>query len=146
MSEFHAAVGLRSLAKLSMNLKNRRASAKYLMSAFKKIEPKIEFQTIPVGTTSTYYVLSAYIDSTKLGYTRDQLHDFFYKQGIMTRKYFFPALHEQTAYKKFAPKKGSLPVTDMVTRSLLSLPLYSHISKEDMNRVIKTFADFKATI
>jgi len=145
MSEFHAAIGLRSLAKLKVNLKNRRAKAKYFMSKLKKIEPGLQFQSVPTGFASTYYILTICIDPA-LGYTRDQLHDYLLKADIQTRKYFYPPLHVQPPYKKFAPKKGVLPVTELVTNRVLALPMYSHISKADMDRIVAEFVAFKSTI
>ena len=142
MSEFHAAVGLRSLAKLPANLKNRHAKAQYLLAGLKKIEPKLRFQIIPPHTTTTYYIFSIYIDPSVLGYTRDMLFDFFATQGISARKYFYPPLHKQTAYAGVSVKKGSLVVTDTVAESVLSLPLYSHIAKGDMDRVLHAFKEF----
>jgi dTDP-4-amino-4,6-dideoxygalactose transaminase len=147
MSEFHAAIGLRSFVKLGKNLKDRGVRAQYLISHLKNIEPGLQFQSVPAdSTTTTRYILAVFIDPTKLGYTRDDVHAFFQKQGIATRKYFYPPLHIQETYKRFAPKKGSLPVTERISQNILSLPLYSHMSKEEMNRVIKTFRDFKSTI
>lgn len=142
MSEFHAAIGLRSLAKLSTNLKNRQSKASYVISRLKKIEPRLQFQLIPQGTTTTYYILSVYVDPTVLGYTRDKLFNFFAMHGIATRKYFYPPLHKQTTYQNFSPLKKSLFVTEDVAENVLSLPLYSHISKADVDRVIVAFKEF----
>ncbi|MGC9602339.1 MAG: DegT/DnrJ/EryC1/StrS family aminotransferase [Minisyncoccia bacterium] len=142
MSEFHAAIGLRSFAKLAANLKNRRSRAERLIEGFKKIEPKMQFQAVPAHTSTTRYILSAYIDPGLLGYTRDQLFDFFASRNIATRKYFYPPLHRQDTYRAFAPKNAALPVTENVAHRVLSLPLYSHISKEDLDRIIGTFREF----
>jgi dTDP-4-amino-4,6-dideoxygalactose transaminase len=142
MSEFHAAIGLRSLAKLDSNLSNRLSRARSLMSRITKVEPGVQFQTIPSGTTTTYYILSAYIDPHRVGFTRDQVHDFFAKRGISTRKYFFPPLHKQTAYKHLAKKTKPLPITDDVAARVLSLPLYSHLAKKDLDRIVSTFEEF----
>ena len=66
----------------------------------------------------------------------------------MTRKYFYPALHKQTTYKGkgMKSKKGNLSVTEAVSDNVLALPLYSDISKEEMDRVIRAFGEFTATI
>src|SRR3989344_4179482 len=128
MSEFHAAIGLRSLKKLPQNLKNRRAKAAYLAAALRSIEPELIFQKVPAGYRRTYYIFSVRIDPKKLGYTRDELHDFLAARGIRSRRYFSPPLHMQPTYKAFAPKKGLLTATDTVSHTVLALPLYSHIT------------------
>ncbi len=146
MSEFHAAIGLRSFAKLAKNLKDRRSKAAYLIERLKKIEPRLVFQTIPQGSTTTYYILSVLINPKVLGYTRDELHNYLKGENIATRKYFFPPLHTQPPYKKYAPRGYTLPVTEYVANNILALPLYSHITKADMDRVVGAFRKFKDTI
>jgi dTDP-4-amino-4,6-dideoxygalactose transaminase len=141
MSELHAAVGLRSLAKLSTNLKNRANRAQYLMTKLQAIEPNVRFQFVPAHITTTRYVLSAYIDPHELGYNRDMLHAFFAQHDIRTRKYFYPPLHTQTVYGRFA-KRGAYPITDQISSNVLSLPLYSHMSKNDMDRIVNVFRMF----
>ncbi len=140
MPELSAAVGLRSLGKLSANLKSRRGAAAYLIKGLTKAEPKLRFQKIPSGAQTTFKDLSVYVDRKVLGFTRDELHDYFTKHGVMTRKYFFPPLHKMRAYKH--ARKGGLAVTERVASNVLSLPMYSHLTKGDMNRIIKTFKDF----
>jgi len=142
MPELSAAVGLRSLQKLPANLKRRRAAARYLTVQMQKIEPILHFQTVPKGVETTYKDLSVYIDPTVLGYTRDALHDFFASRGIMTRKYFYPPLHRMRAYKAHHDSVNALPVTEHVAKNVLSLPMYAHLTKVDMNRIIKTFKEF----
>lgn len=142
MPELNAAIGLRSLAKLSTNLKRRRAAARQLTAAFMKIEPRLRFQAVPKGVETTYKDLSVRIDPGVLGYTRDDLYDFFASQGIMTRKYFYPPLHTMRAYKSYHVSDRALPVTDRIASSVLSLPLYSHLAKGDIQRIIKAFKDF----
>ncbi len=141
MPELSAAIGLRSLQKLPVNLKRRRAAARRLTAHILKIEPRLRFQTVPKGVETTYKDLSVYIDPKVLGYTRDHLHDFFASRGIMTRKYFYPPLHRMRAYKHHH-RGRALPVTERVASNVLSLPMYAHLTKGDMNRIIKTFKEF----
>jgi dTDP-4-amino-4,6-dideoxygalactose transaminase len=142
LSEFHAAVGLRSFAMFPANLKNRRVKAAYLINALKKLEPRLEFQFIPKDVTTTYYILSTRIDKALLGYSRDELHDFLKQAGILTRKYFYPPIHRQAPYKKYVRSGGVLPVTNEVTDSVLALPLFSHITKKELDAVIAGFRSF----
>jgi dTDP-4-amino-4,6-dideoxygalactose transaminase len=134
-------VGLRSFAKLSQNLKRRRSSAEKIKSQFLKIEPKLRFQHIPESVETTYKDLSVYIDPKVLGYTRDELHDFFKERGVATRKYFYPPLHLMRAYKDFKTPHA-LPVTERIATSVLSLPMYAHLSKSDIRYIVSVFKEF----
>ncbi len=140
MSEFHAAIGLLSLKDLDKNLKRRRASAEYFKKQMLKAEPLLEFQKIPKSVETTYKDLSLYVDPKVLGYTRDELNDHFFSEGVITRKYFYPALHKHVTYRSH--KKPRVPVTEMVSSRVLSLPLYSHISRADIDRAVSVFKKF----
>jgi dTDP-4-amino-4,6-dideoxygalactose transaminase len=139
MSEFHAAIALLSLKALSRNLKRRIKSAEYFKAQMLKVDPRLKFQKIPKDVETNYKDLSVYIDP-KLGYTRDELNEYLEKEGVITRKYFFPSLHTHVTY---APKaRVRLPHTEQITSGVLSLPLYSHISKEDIDYVVSVFKKF----
>ncbi len=142
MPELSAAIGLRSLQKLPDNLKRRRVAARYLTAQMLKIEPKLRFQTVPADVETTYKDLSVHIDPQTLGYTRDHLYEFFSARGIITRKYFYPPLHRMRAYKAHHDSARALPVTEYVAKNALSLPMYAHLTKADMDRIIKTFKEF----
>ena len=142
MSEFHAAVGLRSLAKLDSNLKRRNAMAAYYMKKLRAIDPQIGFQQIDPSVRTTYKDFSLYIDPDRLGYTRDQLCNFLAAQGITAKKYFYPPLHLQKAYAPWRSQDKRLPITNTIATRVLSLPLYSHISKQEVDTVIAAIRAF----
>lgn len=142
MPDLSAAVGLCSLEKLNINLKRRRVAARYLTAGLLKIEPRLRFQAIQKNVETTFKDLSIHVDPHLLGYSRDELHEFFSSKNIMTRKYFYPPLHQIQAYKKYFSPDHKLPVTEHIASGVLSLPMYSHLTKTDMNRIIKTFKDF----
>ena len=83
MSEFNAALGLRSFAKLEANLKRRRANARAMEEGLLEIEPRLRFQKIPADVVTNYKDLSVVIDAAKLGYTRDELYDFLFVRPAM---------------------------------------------------------------
>lgn len=139
MSEFNAALGLVSLKDLPKNLTSRRAMAEYFKKKMRACEPRLCFQHIPHGVETTYKDLSVLIDPA-LGYSRDELQEFFEKQNIETRKYFFPPLHKHATYA--GAKSDSLSTTERVASQVLSLPLYSHITKKEVDAVVSTFKKF----
>jgi dTDP-4-amino-4,6-dideoxygalactose transaminase len=140
MSELHAAVGVISLKSLNKNLKRRISQAEYFKKGLMKIEPRLQFQKIPDSIKTNYKDLSVRIRPDVLGYTREDLQAYFTSKGVMTRSYFHPALH---TFATYAPhKKPNVPVTDIVSAEALSLPLYSHITKDDIDYVLRAFKEF----
>jgi dTDP-4-amino-4,6-dideoxygalactose transaminase len=140
MSELHAAAGVVSLKSLNKNLKRRISQAEYFKKGLMKIEPRLQFQKIPDSIKTNYKDLSVRIRPDVLGYTREDLQAYFTSKGVMTRSYFHPALH---TFATYAPhKKPNVPVTDIVSAEALSLPLYSHITKDDIDYVLRAFKEF----
>src|SRR3989344_8368455 len=141
MSEFHAIIGLESLDHIGKNLKSRISAVNYFKNKLSKLDPNIEFQKINDGGQSTFKDFSLYIDPSKIGYNRNQLHDHLLAHGIVSKKYFYPPLHLQHTYALHKPNY-ELPITDKVSESVLSLPLFSHISKKEIDTVISKIKNF----
>ena len=59
--------------------------------------------------------------------------------GIQT-SIFYPSIHRFTAYKERFPGV-SLPITELASRTELTLPLYPHMSFEDQDRVVKALSE-----
>lgn len=53
------------------------------------------------------------------------------REGIETRRYFWPALHDLPAYRG----QFDLPVTDEVAQSILCLPLHSHMEPSVLDHI-----------
>ncbi|MBI4362107.1 MAG: DegT/DnrJ/EryC1/StrS family aminotransferase [Euryarchaeota archaeon] len=128
MSELHALLALQSLKMLEKNVERRNRLAALYRKELGKL-PGLTFQKILLGNRSTCKDFSVVIDPQKFGLTRDQVAKALDAEHIMTRKYFFPPLHRMTAYRHHAPPEGSLPETDHLSRNILSLPLYSHMTE-----------------
>jgi dTDP-4-amino-4,6-dideoxygalactose transaminase len=57
-------------------------------------------------------------------------------RGIQTKRYFYPPVHEQTLLQR-VPHRVSERMEQTVTasREALALPLYSHMTPEQVDRV-----------
>lgn len=61
---------------------------------------------------------------------------------IPTMVYYPKALHEQTAYKSLNYPEGSSPVTEVLSESVLSLPIHPYITEEEINKVVDCIVEF----
>src|SRR6185312_1039476 len=61
------------------------------------------------------------------------------EQGIQT-SIFYPSIHRFTAYRERFPGL-SLPITELASRTELTLPLYPHMTSEDQDRVLAALAE-----
>jgi dTDP-4-amino-4,6-dideoxygalactose transaminase len=143
MSEFHACLGRHSLAKLDKHVERRQQLAAHFRRELEKL-PGVGFQEVLPGNRASYKDFSITIDGERFGLSRDQLAKALAAENIDTRKYYDPAVHKQTAYRKYAPTEGQLPVTDWLASSSLSLPLWSHMSDETVARICKACARIHA--
>lgn len=142
MSEFHAVMGLESLKNIDKAVKARNEMVKYYKVNLAKIDPTLTFQKINSANLSTYKDFSIFIDPQKSGYHRDALYEFLASKNVITKKYFYPPLHRQQTYLPFNRDNKNLPITNLVSENVLSLPLFSHISKTEVNTVLKTIKSF----
>ena len=69
---------------------------------------------------------------------RDHLVRALSKAGIQTRIHFPYPIHLMEAYQWLGYGRGDLPVTEMVAKEIFSLPLYSGIPTESIEKVIQT--------
>ena len=67
---------------------------------------------------------------------RDQLQAELAQQGISAALHYPVPLHMQKAYESLGLREGSFPVTERVTREILSLPMYPQLTVEQQARVI----------
>ena len=132
MSEFHAAMALESLRKFAGSLERRRYLAGLYRTYLEEI-PGIGFQEVPVGDVSTFKDFTITVDPERLGLTRDTLARALKAEGIDTRRYFDPPVHQQFAYHHLDGEP--LPTTDEVAASVLSLPMFPDLRNEHVERV-----------
>jgi dTDP-4-amino-4,6-dideoxygalactose transaminase len=96
----------------------------------------VPFSDERVGTSSCYVMPVMLEDASRQGELRIALRE---KHGIQT-SLFYPAVHEFTAYRDRYPGL-SLPRTELATRSEVTLPLFSHMTEADQDRVVAALAE-----
>ncbi|MCU0636355.1 MAG: DegT/DnrJ/EryC1/StrS family aminotransferase [Gemmatimonadaceae bacterium] len=69
---------------------------------------------------------------------RDALRDALGKQGIGTGLHYPVPLHLQEAYAHLGYSQGELPITEAAAASLLSLPMFPTLTRDQVERVAAT--------
>jgi dTDP-4-amino-4,6-dideoxygalactose transaminase len=57
------------------------------------------------------------------------------RTGVELRTYFSPPLHQMPAYSHHE-RTGTLPVTDRLTETILSLPMANDMTEEELARIV----------
>ena len=130
MSEANAILGIESLKVLDKNVARRNRMARLYKKLLGKL-PGISFQEIDRADQSSFKDFSIYVDREVFGLDRDVLCEALLAENIIVKKYFYPPVHLQAAFKDYVrDQKKGLANTIKVSNNVLSLPLYSHIDKE----------------
>jgi dTDP-4-amino-4,6-dideoxygalactose transaminase len=135
MSELHAAVGLLSLR----NAENLVASRLKLIQRYRNRTRRLagcRVQDFPDDRTSSgnYFTL---LVGEGAKTNRDGVYEGLKEAGIQSKRYFFPPVHSQTAFRHRPHRVvGDLPHTWTSSLQSLALPLYSHMTETEQDRVI----------
>lgn len=73
---------------------------------------------------------------------RDELQKYLFNKGVETKIHYPTPIHLQQHCKALGFKKDDFPVTELQAKRILSLPLYSELSNEQVTYVIKTTKSF----
>ncbi len=149
MAEFNAILALKSLEMLEKNVINRQKMVSIYKNRLEKL-PGISFQEIEKDSRSSYKDFAIIINPKDFGLTRDKFYDALNAENIMTKKYFYPAIHHQSAFKPYLKDQNlDLEVTEELSNNILCLPIYSHIEISLVNKicdVIERIYNFRSEI
>ena len=109
----------------------RVKKAGYLSNGLKKI-PGVELPYIAPGAKSVWQM---YVIKVPEG-MRDKLVLELRKKGIGASVHFDPPVHLQSYYSKNF-KKVRLPITEKLSKSVITLPLFPGLTKAELNYVIE---------
>ena len=74
---------------------------------------------------------------------RDELLQYLDENGIGTIIHYPIPPHLSEAYRYLGMKEGDLPITEEYAKTVLSIPLYNGMTKEEQDHVIETINAFK---
>ena len=73
---------------------------------------------------------------------RNELQKFLLQQGTYTNIHYPIPLHLQNSAKELGYKEGDFPNAEEQAKTILSLPIYPHITKEQINAVVENIEAF----
>jgi dTDP-4-amino-4,6-dideoxygalactose transaminase len=137
LDSIQAAVLGVKLKKLDEYAKARNTAAAFYDKAFKD-HPKIQ---TPVRYQKSSHVFHQYTLVTK-DLDRFGLQEYLQKNGIPAMVYYPVALHMQKAYIDPRYKEGDFPVTEMLCKSVISLPMHTELDSDQLEFITQTVLDF----
>lgn len=138
MTTMQAALGLSQLNKIQKVIKMRRKNSHFLTSHFSKLTNVIP----PTELENAFHVYQMYTIKTTSKKFRDELQQHLSEKGIMSKVYFHP-LHLKSHYQKLLGiTKGDLPQTEALADIVLNIPMYPHMTQEELQYMADTITDF----
>lgn len=128
MADIMAAIGLVQLRKIEKMNELRRKHANYLNNGLKDIE-EID---LPVEAKNCKHVYQMY--TIKIKRDRNKFIKGLNEAGIGASVHFDPPVHLQPYYKNL---KGDLRVTEEVANSIVTLPMFPDLKKEEIEYMIE---------
>lgn len=130
MNEFQAAMGLCNLKRVANDIEKRRVLVNQYKDNLSSIGG-ITFVSEQEGVKHNYsYMPIVFEDSNK---SRDKIANILEDNNIFARKYFYPLINNMECYTNF--KDVDLPVATYIADRVLTLPLYSDLEIDDVNRI-----------
>ncbi|MBX9853395.1 MAG: DegT/DnrJ/EryC1/StrS family aminotransferase [Cytophagaceae bacterium] len=96
---------------------------------------------IPERSKDSTHVFHQYTLKIKDG-KRDALKAHLEAKGIPTMVYYPVPIHLQKAFGSLGYKKGDFPVSEKHCESVISLPMHTELTKEELNYIIDNILNF----
>lgn len=135
LDEIQAAILLVKMKYVEEWTKKRIANARYYQQNLEGISHLI------ISKDKTYEK-SVYHTFVIMADHRDQLQNYLKRKGIGTAIHYPIPIHLQEAAKPLGYSYGSLPVTEMQAKKILSLPVYPELNRSQINYIIESIHSF----
>jgi dTDP-4-amino-4,6-dideoxygalactose transaminase len=132
MDDIHSSIGLVQLDKIEADLIKRAEVRELYLSLLKDIPGIIIPFRDYTEFTSNYIFPIALKDGN--AEKRDQIRASLAEAGIQTSIHY-PAVHRFSIYKEYY---SELPVTDYLVDNLITLPMYSNLTEEQVHYICST--------
>lgn len=131
MNEFQAAMGLCNLKHVDSEIAKRKLVVERYVSNLKDLEG-IKLSEEQEGVQGNYAYYPVVFDGYRK--TRDRVLVELKKHDIIARKYFYPLINSFDCYKDKYNDEDT-PVAKYISERVLTLPLYSDLDLEDVDRI-----------
>lgn len=136
MDEIHAAILLVKFKYFEKELEMRKRIAEFYLKNLDNLTPFIKVPKISREFNPCWSVFTI-----RTPY-REALKKFLENKNIQTRIYYEHPLHLQPVYRDLGFKKGDLPITERLSKEVLSLPFFPYLKEEELSYVVECVKEF----
>jgi len=131
-----AAIGIHQLNKIDQFNAIRREYGNMYDEAFSCM-PGIRLHGLDPKAYYTRHIYPIIVDENIIGISRNQFIENLKEFKIGTSVHYIPIHHHPYYQKKLGVKIGDFPETDLIYKGLISLPIYTKMTPDDIKRVSK---------
>jgi len=133
-----AAIGYIQLQKLD-ELNNKRIMlAKYYNDSFSKLDGLVKYPIVLDGAEHVYQMYTIEVSQE----IRDDLVEYLNDCGIGASVHFDPPVHMQSLYNEYVKKDTILDNTEQLARTLITLPMYPSMTKNQIDYIVESMCKF----
>jgi len=139
LTDIQAAIALIQLTKLEDNTKTRIKYAQMFNEGLKDIKGIILPQ-IKDNIKHVFHQYTIRCDNVKV--KREELIEHLKKNDINASIFYPKPLHLHPHFYKMGYKKGDFPVSETISRQVISLPIHPLLTVDEINKIINVVRDF----
>ncbi|MHA2321912.1 MAG: DegT/DnrJ/EryC1/StrS family aminotransferase, partial [Candidatus Thorarchaeota archaeon] len=139
MSTILASLGRSQLRRVDDLIAMRQKNARFLIERLSNLN-QVSCQEPPDNDFFTVYQM--FTVRVRTGQKkRDALMKYLGEKGISSKVYFDP-VHEYSVFQKLGHDTTKLPVTERVSSEVLTIPMYPHMTKEELEYLSAKIIEF----
>lgn len=137
MTDVQAAVGIVQLDRIDRHNEVRRELAHYLSDLLKEVTGIISPYEMK-NVKHVYHLYNTLVEPDVIGMNRDTfIKRLLDEEGITAITQYFPPVHLLKSYQELGYRKGEYPVTEELTKRIVTLPLGPRLTFEDMRFMVE---------
>ncbi|TNF41448.1 MAG: DegT/DnrJ/EryC1/StrS family aminotransferase, partial [Bacteroidetes bacterium] len=117
------------------HIKARQQAAAYYDENLKNVEGL----ELPERVSYSTHAFHQYTIKTE---NRNELQSFLQQKGIPSMIYYPGTHHLQEAYRYLGYKKGDFPVSEQLAETVLSLPMHTELTEEQLEYIVRNVKEF----
>ena len=131
LSGLQAAVLMAQLERLPDQIRVRQQNRRALEAQLSKT-PGVRLQAWPEGATChTHYILTGWVEETKLGATRDEFVEALNAEGVPVRPFYPHTLYRNPLFRRTPCRRTECPVAEQAVKDSFWLPQRVLMGSED---------------
>ncbi len=140
LDSLQAAILNVKLKRLNEYNRHRQEAASFYSSQLADI-PGIRVPRLASYSTHVFHQYTLLVDKN-----RDGLQEYLQEKGIASAIYYPVPLHLQEAYKAYGFREGDFPVSEALSKKVLSLPMHTELTKETLSYIVETIKEWAMSL